>query len=213
MDGRDRHRAARGAGHVGMLHVPLGRPRPPRARGHAGLRAGGSAARRSGRGRRGAARRRHRHAGRPPQRSGPDAGLLDRGRHARAAAHRRLVRDRRPRVAPARWRLRLPWPPRRPDHRGRLPRRPAGDRGGVPRRAGGGGLRRPRHQPETRHHDHRAGPFRQTPPTPRSRNWRRRGWRATSNRGPSCISMPCPDPRTESSTGARSPGLVRKALP
>jgi acyl-coenzyme A synthetase/AMP-(fatty) acid ligase len=65
-------------GHVGMLHVPVGRPRPPRARGHAGLRAGGPAARRSGRGRRGIARRRHRHARRASQRSGPDAGLLAR---------------------------------------------------------------------------------------------------------------------------------------
>jgi acyl-coenzyme A synthetase/AMP-(fatty) acid ligase len=47
--------------------------------------------------------------------------------------------------------------------------------------------------------------FRATPPRRRSRNWRRRGWRATSNRGPSSISTPCPDPRTENSTGARWP--------
>jgi hypothetical protein len=46
MDGGDRHRAARGAWHVGMLHLPVRLSRPPRARGHAGLRAGGPAARR-----------------------------------------------------------------------------------------------------------------------------------------------------------------------
>jgi hypothetical protein len=111
------------------------------------------------------------------------------------------------------WRLRLPWPPRRPDHRGRLPRRPAGDRGGVPRRAGGGGLRGPRHQPEARHDHHRAGLCRGRHRDSARGTGAGNGWRATSNHGPSSPSTPCPDPRTENSTGARWPSVVRKALP
>jgi hypothetical protein len=46
--------------------------------------------------------------------------------------------------------------------------------------------------------------------TDASPHWRRRGWRATSNRGPMSSWTPCPDPRTESSTGARSPGLCER---
>jgi hypothetical protein len=180
-----------------------GAPARPAPEGTLGFARRRPAARRSGRGRRRAARRRHRHARRPSQRSGPDAGLLDRRRHPELP----LTGD---------------WF----ETGDRVSRRPDGAFVYHGRRDDlitAGGFRVAPQEIEAVFHGAPgvedcaalaispkpdttiiALAYAGAPPTPASPHWRRRSWRATSNRGPSSISTPCPDPRTESSTGARS---------